>query len=49
MAILIAGSALVFCVSIVLIIKSRSNSKKELAFTPYLFLSLLLILIINNI
>lgn len=49
MAILIVGSVLVFCISIVLIIKSRANSKKELAFTPYLFFSLLLILILNNI
>ncbi len=49
LAILIAGGTLVFAVSIVLIIKSRSNAKKELPFTPYLFLGLLLVFIINNI
>lgn len=49
MAILIIASALVFLVSIFMIIKSFSNKKKDIPFTPFLFLAVIVLLIVNNI
>ncbi|GKX67422.1 prepilin peptidase [Inconstantimicrobium mannanitabidum] len=49
MSILVLSSVFVFCISIFLIIKSRANKNKELAFTPFIFLALFTVLIINNI
>ena len=49
MNIMIAASILIFFVSAFLLMKSRANKNKELPFTPYIFVSLILMLIINNI
>ena len=49
LSILFGASMIVFCVSIFLLIKSRENKNKELPFTPYIFASLILMLIVNNI
>lgn len=49
LSVLLVSSIVVFLVSIVLIIKSRANKNKELPFTPYIFASLILMLIVNNI
>lgn len=48
-SILLVSSILAFFVSIYLLIKSRENRKKELPFTPYIYISILFMLIINNI
>ena len=49
MAVLIIASILVFIVGIVMIIKSFSNRKKDLPFTPFMLFSVILLLIANNI
>ena len=49
MAVLIIASILVFIVGIVMIIKSFSNRKKDLPFTPFILFSVILLLIANNI
>lgn len=49
MAILIIASALVFLISVVMVIRSFSNRKKDLPFTPFLFISVIALLVINNI
>ena len=49
MGILMVSCVLIFIVSAFLLIKSTANKNKELPFTPYIFASLILMLIINNI
>lgn len=49
MAVLIISSILVFIVGIIMIIKSFSNRKKDLPFTPFMLFSVILLLIANNI
>ena len=49
LSVLLVSSIVVFLISVVLIIKSRANKNKELPFTPYIFASLILMLIVNNI
>lgn len=49
MGILMVSCILIFIVSAFLLIKSRANKNKELPFTPYIFASLILMLIVNNI
>lgn len=49
MAVLILASVLVFVVSIGMIIKSFSNRKKDIPFTPFLLISVIALLIYNNI
>lgn len=49
MAVLIISSILVFIVGIVMVIKSFSNRKKDLPFTPFILFSVILLLIANNI
>ena len=48
LAVLALAGVLVFVVSLVLIIKSRSNKNKQLAFTPFITAALFAVLIINN-
>ncbi|WP_294353506.1 A24 family peptidase [uncultured Clostridium sp.] len=48
MAVLIISSILVFIVGIIMIIKSFSNRKKDLPFTPFMLFSVILLLIANN-
>lgn len=49
MGILMVACILIFIVSTFLLIKSRANKNKELPFTPYIFTSLILMIIVNNI
>lgn len=49
MAVLIISSIVVFIVGIIMIIKSFSNRKKDLPFTPFMLFSVILLLIANNI
>lgn len=48
MAVLIISSILVFIVGIVMVIKSFSNRKKDLPFTPFILFSVIVLLITNN-
>lgn len=49
MSILLVSSAIVFFVSVFLLFKSKDNKNRELPFTPYIYASLIFMIIISNI